>query len=87
MSKAVEGPGSVPPTTLPHRLHHVKPVTTGDSLVVVGWNGSCIRLGDQRELLFELDTARRALFVRSGKDEIFDLISRSYCNLLRRWDS
>ena len=30
--------------------------------------------------------ARRALFERSGKDEIFDLISRSYSNLLRRWD-
>jgi len=37
-------------------------------------------------LQFELDSARRALFARSGKDEIFDLISRSYSNLLRHWD-
>jgi PKHD-type hydroxylase len=48
---------------------------------------SRIRHGDQRELLFELDTARRALFERHGKDEIFDLVSRSYSNLLRRWDA
>ncbi len=41
---------------------------------------------NQRELLFELDTAPLALFERHGKDEIFDLISRSSSNLLRRWD-
>jgi PKHD-type hydroxylase len=56
-------------------------------LVAVGWMESRIRHGDQRELLFELDTARRLVFERSGKDEVFDLISRSYANLLRRWDS
>ena len=68
------------------QLHRVDPVTAGERLVAVGWIESRIRHADQRELLFELDTARRALFERSGKDEIFDLISRSYSNLLRRWD-
>ena len=47
---------------------------------------SRIRHQEQRQLLFELDTARRLSFQRHGKDELFDLISRSYSNLLRRWD-
>jgi PKHD-type hydroxylase len=71
------------PSTL---LHRVEPVAAGERLVAVGWIESRIRHADQRELLFELDTARRALFERHGKDAIFDLISRSYSNLLRRWD-
>ena len=78
------GHALVYPSTL---LHRVEPVTAGERLVAVGWIESRIRQAEQRELLFELDTARRALFERHGKDEIFDLISRSYSNLLRRWDS
>ena len=78
------GHAIVYPSTL---LHRVESVTKGERHVAVGWIESRIRTSDQRELLFELDTARRALFARSGKDEIFDLISRSYSNLLRRWDS
>jgi PKHD-type hydroxylase len=78
------GHAIVYPSTL---LHRVESVTKGERHVAVGWIESRIRTGDQRELLFELDTARRALFARSGKDEIFDLISRSYSNLLRLWDS
>ena len=78
------GHAIVYPSTM---LHRVEPVTAGERLVAVGWIESRIRHSDQRELLFELDTARRALFARSGNDEIFDLISRSYSNLLRRWDS
>jgi len=69
------------------QLHRVNPVTRGERLVAVGWIESRIRSAEQRELLFELDTARRASYERSGKDEIFDLISKSYTNLLRRWDS
>ncbi|MFM7653355.1 MAG: PKHD-type hydroxylase, partial [Vulcanococcus sp.] len=68
------------------QLPRVEPVTAGERLVAVGWIESRIRHAEQRELLFELDTARRALCERHGKDEIFDLISRSYSNLLRRWD-
>lgn len=78
------GHALVYPSTL---LHRVEPVTAGERLVAVGWIESRIRHADQRELLFELDTARRTLFARYGKDEIFDLVSRSYSNLLRRWDS
>jgi PKHD-type hydroxylase len=77
------GHALVYPSTL---LHRVEPVTAGERLVAVGWIESRIRHADHRELLFELDTARRTLFARHGKDEIFDLVSRSYSNLLRRWD-
>lgn len=79
-----EGQALVYPSTL---LHRVEPVSAGERLVAVAWLQSRIRHDDQRELLFELDTARRALFARSGQDEVFDLVSRSYANLLRRWDS
>ena len=68
------------------RLHQVEPVCEGERLVAVGWIESRIRHGEQRELLFELDTARRALFAQEGKGEVFDLISRSYSNLLRWWE-
>ena len=37
------------------------------------------------QILVSLDTARREIFQREGKSEVFDLISRSYSNLLRRW--
>ncbi len=66
-------------------LHRVETVTAGERLVAVGWIQSRIRSSEQRELLFELDTARRALFQERGKGEIFDLITRSYTNLLRLW--
>jgi PKHD-type hydroxylase len=70
----------------PSSLHHrVDPVREGERLVAVGWLESQIRSSEQRELLFELDTARRALFAREGKSEVFDLVSRSYTNLLRLW--
>jgi PKHD-type hydroxylase len=70
------------PSTL---LHRVEPVRSGERLAAVGWVQSRVRDGEQRELLFDLDTARRCLFQQEGKSEPFDLISRSYSNLLRRW--
>lgn len=66
-------------------LHRVAPVTSGRRLAVVSWLQSLIRDPARRELLFELDTARRALFDREGKSREFDLISRSFTNLLRMW--
>ena len=77
------GHAIVYPSTL---LHRVEPVTSGERLVAVGWIQSRIRHADQRELLFGLDMAGRALFKRSGGDEVFDSISRTYANLLRRWE-
>jgi len=80
--KLAAGDAVVYPSTL---LHRVEPVARGERLVAVGWIESRIRSAEQRELLFELDTARRSLFAREGKSDEFDLISRSYSNLLRLW--
>ena len=66
-------------------LHRVNPVTKGTRLVVVGWVQSIIREASDREILFDLETARRAIFAKSGKTPEFDLISKSIANLLRKW--
>jgi PKHD-type hydroxylase len=39
----------------------------------------------QRELLFDLDTARRAIFAREGKSPELDLVSKTLANLMRMW--
>lgn len=66
-------------------LHQVKEVTQGERLVAVGWVESYIRDPARRELLFDLDTAKRSLFQRTGKTPEFDLIAKSHSNLLRQW--
>ena len=66
-------------------LHRVNPVTKGRRLVVVGWVQSLIRDAGNREILFDLETARRAIFAKSGKTPEFDLVSKSIANLLRKW--
>lgn len=66
-------------------LHHVAEVTRGQRNVVVGWVRSFIRDAAQREMLFDLDTARQQIFAREGKSAEFDLISKSLANLLRMW--
>jgi PKHD-type hydroxylase len=66
-------------------LHRVGAVTRGARLAAVGWARSFVRDPAQRELLFDLDTARRQLFAREGKSTEFDLISKSFANLLRMW--
>jgi PKHD-type hydroxylase len=82
---AVKGPaGSVflyPSTT----LHRVAKLNAGVRRVCVGWLQSHVRSADQREILFDLDTARRSLFKASGKTAEFDLMSKSVANLLRMW--
>lgn len=66
-------------------LHRVEPVTRGTRLACVGWLQSQVRDPTRRELLFELDTARRRLFDEQGKGEVFDLVDKSFRNLLRMW--
>lgn len=66
-------------------LHRVEPVTAGVRLVSVGWVQSFIRHPHQREILFDLDTARRSIFAQQGKTIEFDLISKTQANLLRLW--
>ena len=66
-------------------LHRVTDVTRGQRLAAVGWARSFIRDSARRELLFDLDTARRQLFAREGKSAEFDLLSKSFANLMRMW--
>jgi PKHD-type hydroxylase len=66
-------------------LHRVNRVERGTRLVAVGWAQSLVRRAEQRELLFDLDTARRSLFAREGKSTEFDLLSKCLSNLLRDW--
>lgn len=66
-------------------LHRVAPVTRGVRLAAVTWVQSLVRDPARRELLFDLDTARRSLFAREGKNEEFDLLSKSFANLMRMW--
>jgi PKHD-type hydroxylase len=66
-------------------LHRVNTVTSGTRLATVGWVQSVIRYADRRELLFDLESARLALFAREGKSAEFDLLSKTVSNLLRMW--
>jgi PKHD-type hydroxylase len=66
-------------------LHYVAEVTRGTREVAVSWAQSLVRSPEQREILFDLDTARRTLFQREGKSREFDLMSKSQANLLRMW--
>jgi PKHD-type hydroxylase len=66
-------------------LHRVAEVTRGARLAAVGWARSFIRDAARRELLFDLDMARRQMFARDGKTAEFDLVSKSAANLMRMW--
>jgi PKHD-type hydroxylase len=66
-------------------LHRVAPVARGERLAAVGWVRSYIREAAQRELLFDLETARRRLFDREGKTMEADLLAKCAANLMRMW--
>jgi PKHD-type hydroxylase len=66
-------------------LHRVAPVTRGARLAAVGWVRSFVRDAARRELLFDLDTARRRLFDRDGKTAEGDLLAKCAANLVRIW--
>lgn len=66
-------------------LHRVEVVTQGIRLAAVTWVQSLIRNGEQREILFDLDTARQSIFEKHGKTLEFDLLCKTFTNLLRLW--
>ncbi len=66
-------------------LHRVEPVTHGVRLAAVAWVQSLVKEVTEREILFDLDTARQSIFAEHGKTAAFDLISKSHANLLRKW--
>jgi PKHD-type hydroxylase len=70
------------PTT---SLHFVSPVTRGVRYAAVGWVRSLVRDAARRELLFDLETARRSQFDRYGKTSEHDLLSKCHANLVRMW--
>ena len=54
-------------------------------MVAAGWVRSYVRDPAQRELLFDLETARRRLFDREGKTAEGDLLAKCAANLMRLW--
>jgi PKHD-type hydroxylase len=66
-------------------LHRVEPVTAGIRLAAITWIQSLIRNPGDREILFDLDTARQTLFQQHGKTHAFDLLTKAHANLLRKW--
>lgn len=66
-------------------LHRVTAVTKGERRAAVGWCQSHIRDSAKREILYELDMARRSIFDREQKTRDFDLISKAHANLIRMW--
>ena len=66
-------------------LHHVGPVTRGARDAAIIWVQSQVRDPAQRELLWDLENAKRQIFGREGKSALFDTVSKSHANLLRMW--
>ena len=66
-------------------LHRVETVETGKRLAAVSWVQSFVREPSEREILFDLDTAKQIMFQKYGKTAEFDLISKTHANLLRKW--
>lgn len=66
-------------------LHRVAPVTRGERLAAVGWIQSRVRDPRQRDVLFTLDQARRALHAREGGSPEFLRLSQVHSQLLRMW--
>lgn len=62
-------------------VHEVTPVTSGVRMACVGWAQSLVRRADQRELLYDLDCARRDL--PEGPARL--LLDKAVGNLLRMW--
>lgn len=66
-------------------LHQVEPVASGVRLAAVAWAQSIIRDPVHREMIWDLDNARRQIFEKDGKTPAFDLITKTHANLLRMW--
>lgn len=66
-------------------LHRVEPLTAGVRLAAVSWVQCIVADPFKREVVYDLDNARRAVFKTQGKSAEFDLISKSHANLIRMW--
>jgi len=66
-------------------LHRVNPVTSGSRKVALTWIESHIPSASQREILCDLDWARKEIMKLNGKTDAFDKITKTHANLLRKW--
>lgn len=67
-------------------IHEVRPVTSGQRVVCVGWIESLISDPTQRELLFDLENLRVSLRQKLDANSIELLtLDKSIANLLRMW--
>ena len=66
-------------------LHRVTPVTRGARVAAFFWIQSMVRDGEQRRMLFEMDTAIEALRRSQADNAAVLQLSGVYHNLLRRW--
>lgn len=68
-------------------LHSVETVLSGTRHAAILWVQSRVRDAAHREILFDLDAARRLVWTKENQQTspAFDLLNKSYANLLRRW--
>ncbi|MEM6536708.1 MAG: Fe2+-dependent dioxygenase [Pseudomonadota bacterium] len=67
-------------------LHEVRPVTTGERVVCVGWVESLIRSDERRSLLFDLENLRATLRVSmDGNSPELLTLDKTIANLIRMW--
>ena len=80
--KLAAGDAVIYPSTT---LHRVNPVTQGERLAALTWLESHISCANKREVLYNLDCARRQITKQEGKNQAFDLITKPHANVLRTW--
>ncbi len=66
-------------------LHRVQPVTRGVRRAAVGWVSSFLRSPEQREMLFDLDTAIEEMRRLEIPRQVLDRIIKTRSNLMRMW--
>lgn len=66
-------------------LHHVNPVLSGERLVAVTWVQSMIRSPEQRDMLYQLNTARESLLQKEPESSESKAVDICYANLIRMW--
>lgn len=64
--------------------HAVKPMVSGERLVALTWVQSMVRRADRREILVQLDQARKEL-EQDGDAAVLQRIDLCYANLFRMW--
>ena len=65
--------------------HEVSQVTRGQRLACVLWAQSLVRDAHQREILTDLDDARRALKLSTPNAQVTGIVDQAYLNLVRMW--